>query len=131
MIGNLNHVAIAVPDLAAATAKYRDQLGAKVSEPHDEPDHGVRVVFVELPNTKIELLDPLDENSPINGFLAKNASGGIHHLCFEVDDIRAAQRRARQAGCVFAPQRLLRHVDRVGAKIKHIGQDVLGRRPWI
>ncbi|OEJ68027.1 methylmalonyl-CoA epimerase [Magnetovibrio blakemorei] len=93
MIGNLNHVAIAVPDLGAATAKYRDLLGAKVSEPKDEPDHGVRVVFVELPNTKIELLEPLDENSPINGFLAKNPDGGIHHLCFEVDDITAASKK--------------------------------------
>jgi len=90
MIGNLNHVAIAVPDLAAATAKYRDLLGAQVSEPKDEPDHGVRVVFVELPNTKIELLEPLGENSPLNGFLAKNPDGGIHHLCFEVEDINAA-----------------------------------------
>ena len=98
MIGNLNHVAIAVPDLAAATAKYRDQLGAKVSEPHDEPDHGVRVVFVELPNTKIELLEPLDENSPINGFLAKNPDGGIHHLCFEVDDINAASAKLSADG---------------------------------
>jgi len=90
MIGNLNHVAIAVPDLAAATAKYRDLLGAKVSAPKDEPDHGVRVVFVELPNTKIELLEPLGDDSPINGFLAKNPDGGIHHLCFEVDDVNAA-----------------------------------------
>jgi len=98
MIGNLNHVAIAVPDLAAATAKYRDQLGAKVSEPHAEPDHGVRVVFVELPNTKIELLEPLDENSPINGFLAKNPDGGIHHLCFEVDDINAANAKLSADG---------------------------------
>ena len=91
MIGNLNHVAIAVPDLATATAKYRDQLGAKVSEPHDEPDHGVRVVFVQLPNTKIELLYPLGEGSPIQGFLDKNPSGGIHHVCYEVDDILAAR----------------------------------------
>lgn len=90
MIGNLNHVAIAVPDLAAATAKYRDLLGANVSAPKDEPDHGVRVVFVELPNTKIELLEPLGDDSPINGFLTKNPDGGIHHLCFEVDDINAA-----------------------------------------
>ncbi|MCG8653282.1 MAG: methylmalonyl-CoA epimerase, partial [Pirellulales bacterium] len=89
-IGNLNHVAIAVPDLEAATAKYRDQLGAKVSEPQDEPDHGVTVVFVELPNTKIELLTPLGENSPIQGFLDKNPDGGIHHMCFEVDDVTAA-----------------------------------------
>lgn len=98
MIGNLNHVAIAVPDLAAATAKYRDQLGAKVSEPQDEPDHGVRVVFVELPNTKIELLEPLDENSPINGFLAKNPDGGIHHMCFEVDDVDAASAKLSDDG---------------------------------
>ena len=98
MIGNLNHVAIAVPDLAAATAKYRDQLGATVSEPQDEPDHGVRVVFVQLPNTKIELLEPLGENSPINGFLAKNPDGGIHHLCFEVDDINAASAKLSADG---------------------------------
>ncbi|NQW09754.1 MAG: methylmalonyl-CoA epimerase [Alphaproteobacteria bacterium] len=91
MIGRLNHVAIAVPDLAAATATYRDVLGARVSDPHDLPDHGVRVVFVELPNTKIELLHPLGENSPIAGFLDKNAAGGIHHVCYEVDDIRAAR----------------------------------------
>lgn len=90
MIGRLNHVAIAVPDLAAATAVYRDTLGAKVSEPQAVPEHGVTVVFVNLPNTKIELLHPLGDNSPIAGFLAKNASGGIHHVCFEVPDIRAA-----------------------------------------
>ena len=87
MIGRLNHVAIAVPDLEASIAQYRDVLGAKVSEPQDEPDHGVTVVFVELPNTKIELLYPLGENSPIKGFLEKNTSGGIHHVCYEVDDI--------------------------------------------
>jgi len=98
MIGNLNHVAIAVPDLDAATAKYRDQLGAKVSAPQDEPDHGVRVVFVELPNTKIELLTPLGENSPIQGFLDKNPSGGIHHMCFEVDDVTAASSKLTSDG---------------------------------
>lgn len=91
MIGRLNHVAIAVPDLEAASATYRDTLGAKVGEPKDEPDHGVTVVFVELDNTKIELLYPLGENSPINGFLEKNKSGGIHHICYEVDDILAAR----------------------------------------
>jgi len=91
MIGRLNHVAIAVPDLAAATAVYRDTLGAKVSEPQPVPEHGVTVVFVNLPNTKIELLHPLGENSPIAGFLAKNASGGIHHVCYEVSDIKAAR----------------------------------------
>ena len=91
MIGNLNHVAIAVPDLEAAIAGYRGILGAKVSAPQDEPDHGVTVVFVELPNTKVELLFPLGENSPIQGFLDKNPSGGIHHMCFEVEDIMAAR----------------------------------------
>ena len=91
MIGRLNHVAIAVPDLAAAAAQYRDALGAKVGEPQAEPDHGVTVVFVELPNTKIEFLEPLGEASPINGFLEKSPSGGIHHLCYEVEDITAAR----------------------------------------
>lgn len=91
MIGRLNHVAIAVPDLDAASAQYRDTLGAKVNPPQDEPDHGVRVVFVELPNTKIEFLHPLGENSPIQAFLEKNPSGGIHHICYEVDDILAAR----------------------------------------
>ena len=92
MIGRLNHVAIAVPDLAAAIRTYEGTLGATVSAPQDEPEHGVRVVFVELPNTKIELLEPLGD-SPIAGFLAKNPSGGIHHICYEVDDIEAARSR--------------------------------------
>ena len=91
MIGKLNHVAIAVPDLEAACDGYRNMLGATLSEPKDEPDHGVTVVFVDLPNTKIELLHPLGEESPINGFLQKNPSGGIHHLCFEVEDITTAR----------------------------------------
>ena len=91
MIGRLNHVAIAVPDLEAACMGYKNMLGAKVSEPKDEPDHGVTVVFVELPNTKVELLHPLGDNSPIKGFLDKNPSGGIHHMCFEVEDILAAR----------------------------------------
>jgi len=91
MIGRLNHVAIAVPDLDAAAAQYRDTLGASVGAPQDEPDHGVTVVFIELPNTKIELLHPLGEGSPIQGFLDKNPSGGIHHICYEVDDILAAR----------------------------------------
>ena len=91
MIGRLNHVAIAVPDLAAASAQYRDLLGAKVSEPVEQPAHGVSVVFVELPNTKIELLHPLGENSPIQGFLDRNEAGGIHHVCYEVEDILAAR----------------------------------------
>lgn len=98
MIGRLNHVAIAVPDLAAATARYRDTLGAKVNPPQDEPDHGVTVVFIELPNTKIELLYPLGEDSPIRSFLAKNPSGGMHHMCFEVDDILAARDKLKVEG---------------------------------
>ncbi|WP_289149440.1 methylmalonyl-CoA epimerase [uncultured Salipiger sp.] len=98
MIGRLNHVAIAVPDLEAAAAQYRDTLGAKVGAPQDEPDHGVTVIFIELPNTKIELLYPLGENSPIQGFLDKNPSGGIHHVCYEVDDILAARDRLKVAG---------------------------------
>jgi methylmalonyl-CoA/ethylmalonyl-CoA epimerase len=98
MIGRLNHVAIAVPDLEAATAKYRDVLGAKVSAPQDEPDHGVTVVFVELPNTKVELLYPLGEKSPIQGFLDKNPNGGIHHMCYEVDDIIAARDQLKEQG---------------------------------
>ena len=91
MIGKLNHVAIAVPDLEAASQQYRDTLGANVGALQDEPDHGVTVVFIELPNTKIELLYPLGEDSPINGFLEKNPSGGIHHVCYEVDDILSAR----------------------------------------
>ena len=91
MIGRLNHVAIAVPDLEAAAAQYRNTLGADVGPAQDEPDHGVTVVFITLPNTKNELLYPLGENSPINGFLEKNPSGGIHHICYEVDDILAAR----------------------------------------
>lgn len=93
MIGRLNHVAIAVPDLDAAAARYRDTLGAKVRPPQDEPDHGVRVVFVDLPNTAIELLAPLGPDSPIVAFLSRNPAGGIHHLCYEVADIRAARDR--------------------------------------
>jgi methylmalonyl-CoA/ethylmalonyl-CoA epimerase len=91
MIGRLNHVAIAVPDLEKACAMYRDTLGAHVSEPLDQPDHGVRVVFITLPNTKIELLEPLDPTSPIAKFLERNVDGGIHHLCYEVSDIYAAR----------------------------------------
>jgi methylmalonyl-CoA/ethylmalonyl-CoA epimerase len=98
MIGRLNHVAIAVPDLEAAAAQYRTALGAQVGPPQDEPAHGVTVVFITLPNTKIELLYPLGENSPINGFLAKNPSGGIHHVCYEVDDILAARDHLRAQG---------------------------------
>jgi methylmalonyl-CoA/ethylmalonyl-CoA epimerase len=98
MIGRLNHVAIVVPDLAAAAAQYRDALGAKVSPPHPLPAHGVTVVFVELPNSKIELLQPLGADSPVRGFLDRNPSGGMHHLCYEVDDIIAMRDRLREAG---------------------------------
>jgi methylmalonyl-CoA/ethylmalonyl-CoA epimerase len=98
MIGKLNHVAIAVPDLAAATAIYRDILGANVSKPLDLPEHGVTTVFVNLANTKIELLHPLGEHSPISAFLAKNTAGGIHHVCYEVPDIVAARDRLVKAG---------------------------------
>ncbi len=98
MIGRLNHVAIVVPDLEAGAAIYRDTLGARVSRPVDLPEHGVTTVFVELPNTKIELLHPLGENSPIARFLEKNAGGGIHHLCYEVEDIHAAADRMRAKG---------------------------------
>jgi methylmalonyl-CoA/ethylmalonyl-CoA epimerase len=98
MIGRLNHVAIAVPDLAAAIAQYRDTLGAEVGQPQDEPDHGVTVVFIALPNTKIELLYPLGQDSPITGFLEKNPAGGIHHMCYEVPDIIAARDKLLSAG---------------------------------
>lgn len=91
MIGRLNHVAIAVPDLEAAAAQYRGALGADVGPAQDEPDHGVTVVFITLPNTKIELLYPLGDASPIAKFLEKNPSGGIHHICYEVDDLLAAR----------------------------------------
>jgi methylmalonyl-CoA/ethylmalonyl-CoA epimerase len=98
MLGRLNHVAIAVPDLAKATEVYRSMLGAKVSAPQPEPAHGVTVVFVELPNTKIELLEPLGDDSPIGGFLEKNSSGGIHHVCYEVADILAARDHLKAQG---------------------------------
>ncbi len=98
MIGRLNHVALAVPDLAAAAAQYRDTLGARVSAPKALPEHGVTVVFVTLPNTKIELLEPLGDGSPVASFLEGNPSGGIHHLCYEVEDIRAARDRLAAQG---------------------------------
>ena len=91
MLGRLNHVAIAVPDLAKAAEVYRGMLGATVSPPQDQPSHGVRVVFVELPNTKLELLEPLGDRSPITAFLDKNPSGGMHHVCYEVAVILAAR----------------------------------------
>ena len=98
MIGRLNHVAIAVPDLKAATTLYRDAFGVTVGPPLDQPDHGVTVVFIELPNTKIELLGTLGHNSPIAGFLAKNPSGGIHHICYEVADLDAARDKLLATG---------------------------------
>lgn len=98
MIGRLNHIAIAVTDLAAATAVYRDTLGASVSAPLPQPEHGVTVVFIELPNTKVELLEPLGANSPIAKFLEKNPDGGMHHVCYEVTDIIAARDKMRAAG---------------------------------
>ena len=98
MIGRLNHVAIAVPDLEAAAASYRTVLGAAVSPPQDEPDHGVTVVFVELPNTKIELLAPLGESSPIAPFLQRNPAGGMHHICYEVEDLAAARDHLKAEG---------------------------------
>ena len=93
MIGNINHIAIAVPDLETAAARWRDTLGADVSEPQSIPEHGVRIVFVTQPNSKVELMEPLGESSPIAAFLARNPDGGIHHICYEVSDIRAARDR--------------------------------------
>ncbi|MEK1893106.1 MAG: methylmalonyl-CoA epimerase [Rhizobium sp.] len=98
MLGRVNHVAIAVPDLAAATAAYRDTLGATVSAPQALPGHGVTVVFVELPNTKIELLQPLGTDSPIAAFLEKSPSGGMHHICYEVGDILVARDQLIRGG---------------------------------
>ncbi len=98
MIGRLNHVAIAVPNLAAAAKVYAGALGAKVSAPLPQPEHGVTVVFVDLPNSKIELLEPLGDNSPIANYLFRNPGGGIHHICYEVDDILAARDRLKSEG---------------------------------
>ena len=98
MIGRLNHVAIAVPALAPAVATYKNALGAEVSDPVPQRAHGVTVVFVTLPNTKIELLEPLGENSPIAAFLERNPSGGMHHVCYEVADILAARDHLKAAG---------------------------------
>ena len=98
MIGRLNHVAIAVRDLEAATRTYRETLGADVTDPVEHPEHGVKVVFVNLPNTKIEFLEPLGEGSPIGAFLDRNPEGGIHHVCYEVDDIMAARDRLSGEG---------------------------------
>ena len=99
MIGRLNHVAIAVPDIAAAARQYSETLGARISPIEDQPDHGVQTVFIELPNTKIELLGVLGAGSPIRAFLDKNPAGGMHHVCYEVDDIIVARDRLQGAGC--------------------------------
>ncbi len=110
MIGRLNHVAIAVPDLDAAAAAYAGPLGAAVGPPRDLPEHGVRVVFVELPGTLVELLQPLGEDSPIAGFLARHPAGGVHHLCYEVADLDAAvERLAREGARVLGPARIGAH----------------------
>jgi len=93
MIGNINHIAIAVPDLETAAARWRDTLGADVSAPQSLPEHGVRIVFVTQPNSKVELMEPLGESSPIAAFLARNPDGEMHHICYEVSDIRAARDR--------------------------------------
>ncbi len=98
MLGRLNHIAIAVPDLAKAAELYRGTLGANVSDPQKLPEHGVSVVFIELPNTKIELLEPLGEGSPISPFLQRNPDGGMHHVCYEVDDIIDARDKLRKTG---------------------------------
>jgi methylmalonyl-CoA/ethylmalonyl-CoA epimerase len=98
MIGRLNHVAIAVKDLAKASAVYKNALGANVGAPFAQPEHGVTVVFIELPNTKIELLEPLGEGSPIAKFLEKSPDGGIHHVCYEVDDIIASRDQLKAQG---------------------------------
>ncbi|KPF43168.1 methylmalonyl-CoA epimerase [Rhizobium sp. AAP43] len=98
MLGRVNHIAIAVPDLAAATTSYRDTLGARVSQAEALPEHGVTVVFVELENTKVELLEPLGSDSPIAAFLAKNPAGGMHHICYEVADIVAAREDLVRSG---------------------------------
>ena len=98
MIGKLNHIAIATPNLDKAIKTYKDVLGVKISAPLDQIEHGVKVVFIEIPNTKIELLEPLGENSPIENFLEKNKKGGIHHICFEVEDIDSAILRLKKDG---------------------------------
>jgi len=98
MLGRLNHIAIAVPDLEAAARIYRETLGAQISAPQSLPEHGVTVVFVDLPNTRIELLEPLGEASPIAKFLERNPQGGMHHLCYEVDDVRSARDRLARGG---------------------------------
>ena len=116
MLGRINHIALAVPDIAAASATYRETLGAKVSAPQALPEHGVTVVFVELPNSKVELLEPLGETSPVAAFLAKNPDGGMHHICYEVADILAARDQLVAAGA-----RVLGDGEpKIGAHGKHV-----------
>ena len=110
MLGKLNHVAIAVPDLDAATRTYRDVLGAKVSAPRDLPEHGITMVFVDLGNARIELMQPLGDKSPIRGFLEKNPSGGLHHVCFEVSNILAERDQVKSEGA-----RVLSDEPKIGA----------------
>ena len=98
MLGRVNHIALAVPDLEQAVARYRDGLGVTISVPQPLPEHGVTVVFVELENTKVELLEPLGADSPIAAFLEKNPAGGMHHICYEVDDVLAARDRLKAGG---------------------------------
>jgi len=110
MIGRLNHVAIAVPDLAAGAALYREMLGAKVSDPVDQPAHGVTTVFIDLPNTRVELIAPFGEQSPISGFLERNPFGGIHHVCYEVADVALAARQLSGKGArVLGPPKIGAH----------------------
>jgi len=110
-LGRLNHIAIATPDLAASSSLYKNILGAEISEPQDLPEHGVTTVFVNLGNTKLELLHPLGEKSPIQGFLDKNKSGGLHHICIEVDNIKNAMKEVKENGirCLSAEPRIGAH----------------------
>ena len=121
MLNRLNHIAIVVPDLDASARFYRDALHATVSEALDVPDHGVRVVFVEIGSAKIELLHPLDENSPVANFLARNPAGGLHHLCCEVDDVSEASASLRESG--------IRVLGGGGAKIGAHGKKVVFLHP--
>jgi methylmalonyl-CoA/ethylmalonyl-CoA epimerase len=118
MIGKLNHVAVVVPDLEKAAGAYRETLGARVSAPQAEPDHGVTIVFVELPNTKIELLHPLGASSPIAKFLERNPEGGMHHLCYEVEDIIAARDGEPKIGAHGKPVLFLHPKDFAGTLIE-------------
>ena len=121
MLGRLNHVAIAVPDLAAASAIYRDTLGATVTDPQALAEHGVTVVFIELGNTKVELLEPLGEGSPIAAFLAKNPGGGMHHVCYEVDDILAEVDQAVELGKISENEKEEHFTDAISDAYERMG----------